>query len=69
VITRVCGSQIAVRSLVRHFIVLIVGLAALGACRGSSQVYTSLGTHAAPLRAQFNQDAGRTRIVILPAPN
>jgi hypothetical protein len=38
-------------------------------CRGPQQSYTPLGTHAFPLRGQFNQDAGRTRILILPAPN
>lgn len=51
---------------------LPVGLLLLflaSSCRGASQDYTRLGPHAAPLRAQFNQDAGRTRIVILPAPN
>jgi hypothetical protein len=46
--------------------VLVVFLAA---CRGPSQGYTSLGPHAFPLRGQFNHDAGKTRIVILPAPN
>jgi hypothetical protein len=41
----------------------------LSACRGPAQNYTSLGPHAFPLRGDFNRDAGRTRIVILPAPN
>jgi hypothetical protein len=42
---------------------------ALASCRGPSQSYTALGPHAFPLRAQFNHDAGKVRIVILPAPN
>jgi hypothetical protein len=41
----------------------------LSACRGASQSYALLGPHASPLRTQFNRDAGKTRIVILPAPN
>jgi hypothetical protein len=44
-------------------------LVLLAACRGPQQAYTSLGPHAFPLRSQFNHDAGRARIVILPAPN
>jgi hypothetical protein len=49
----------------------LVALALLAsqACRGPAQSYASLGAHAFPLRHQFNQDAGKTRIVILPAPN
>jgi len=41
----------------------------LGACRGPQQTYTSFGAGADVLKQQFNADAGRTRIVILPAPN
>jgi hypothetical protein len=48
-------------------LVLLIGV--LSACRGPAQSYLSLGPHAFPLRTQFNQDAGKTRIVILPAPN
>jgi hypothetical protein len=48
---------------------LLAGLLVLQGCRGPAQSYTSLGAHAFPLRHQFNQDAGKTRIVILPAPN
>jgi hypothetical protein len=38
-------------------------------CRGPQQPYTSFGAGAAELKQQFNADAGKTRIVILPAPN
>jgi hypothetical protein len=38
-------------------------------CRGPQQGYTSFTAGAARLKQQFNADAGRTRIVILPAPN
>jgi len=38
-------------------------------CRGAEQGYTSFTAGAARLKQQFNADAGRTRIVILPAPN
>jgi len=38
------------------------------ACRGPVQPYEALAPHVANLRAQFNSDAGRVRIVILPAP-
>jgi len=48
---------------------LAVLLLVFSACRGPSQSYTSLGPHAFPLRHQFNQDSGKARIVILPAPN
>jgi hypothetical protein len=47
----------------------IVVLLAIASCRGPAQSYTSLGPHAFPHRHQFNRDGGRTRIVILPAPN
>jgi hypothetical protein len=40
----------------------------LSSCRGPVQRYESLAPHVANLRAQFNQDAGKVRIVILPAP-
>jgi hypothetical protein len=38
------------------------------ACRGPVQPYESLAPQAANLRAQFNADAGTTRILLLPAP-
>jgi hypothetical protein len=38
-------------------------------CRGPQRAYTSFGAGAAPLKQQFNADAGKTRILILPAPN
>ena len=53
----------------RRAVSLVVVLVGLAACRGPAQIYSSLGAHALPLRHQFNQDAGLTRIVILPAPN
>ena len=40
----------------------------LAACRGPVQRYEALTPQVANLRAQFNQDAGKVRIVILPAP-
>jgi hypothetical protein len=57
-------SRIAGASLVALALLL-----ASQACRGPAQSYASLGAHAFPLRHQFNQDSGKTRIVILPAPN
>jgi hypothetical protein len=62
---------LAVRSLVRSLAVgsLIGGLVLGSACRGPQQKYTSFAVGAAPLRQQFNADAGKTRILILPAPN
>ena len=41
---------------------------ALAACRGPVQPYEVLAPHVANLRAQFNADAGNTRIVLLPGP-
>ena len=52
--------------------VLLVAFGALGAlvaCRGPQQQYTSLPARAEALKQQFNADAGKTRVVILPAPN
>jgi hypothetical protein len=48
--------------------VLLVGVLFLAACRGPVQPYEALTPQVANLRAQFNQDAGKVRIVILPAP-
>jgi hypothetical protein len=53
----------------RARLLCLVLLGFLAACRGPAQSYTSLGAHAFPLRGQFNHDAGKARIVILPAPN
>jgi hypothetical protein len=44
-------------------------LAAALACRGPEQRYQTIAAHVSPLREQFNADAGKTRILILPAPN
>jgi len=43
-------------------------LAVLAGCRGPHQAYTSFGAGAPALKQQFNADAGKTRILILPAP-
>jgi uncharacterized lipoprotein YmbA len=48
---------------------VFVALACLAACRGPQQTYVSLPARAEALKQQFNADAGRARIVILPAPN
>jgi len=53
----------------RSALALVLLACLLSACRGPAQSYVSLEAHAFPLRTQFNQDAGKTRIVILPAPN
>ena len=54
----------AVRALSAVFL-----LAAALACRGPEQRYHTITAHVAPLKEQFNADAGKTRILILPAPN
>jgi hypothetical protein len=41
---------------------------ALAACRGPVQRYEIVSPHAANLRSQFNADAGKVRIVLLPGP-
>jgi hypothetical protein len=56
----------AVRLL--SFLVVLVLLAGSGACRGPALPYRNLTPHASPLREQFNADAGKTRILLLPAP-
>lgn len=38
-------------------------------CRGPEQPYRTITAHVSPLKEQFNADAGKTRILILPAPN
>jgi hypothetical protein len=47
----------------------VVLVAAALACRGPEQRYQTITAHVSPLREQFNADAGKTRILILPAPN
>jgi hypothetical protein len=61
----------AVGSLVRSLAVgsLVGSLALSSACRGPQQPYTAFRAGAAPLKQQFNADAAKTRILILPAPN
>jgi hypothetical protein len=53
------------RSRLPIFLLLVF----LPACRGPQQVYTSLPPRAPALKEHFNADAGKARIVILPAPN
>lgn len=53
----------------RSLLPAVALLVLAGACRGPQQRYTPLAHGAAALKQQFNEDAGRTRIVILPAPN
>ena len=48
--------------------VLLAFVLPLAACRGAVQPYESLAPQVANLRAQFNADAGKVRILLLPAP-
>ena len=48
--------------------VLLVVVLFLAACRGPVQPYEVLTPQVGNLRAQFNRDTGKVRIVILPAP-
>jgi hypothetical protein len=50
--------------------ILLAGLS-LASCRieGKKSEYTPLGTDAAALRAAFNADAGRVRLVVLVSPS
>ena len=41
---------------------------AAAACTRGTHPYTSLGADAAALKAQFNRDAGKVRLVMLVAP-
>ena len=56
------------RSVAAAIAVAIVA-AIIVANRGATQPYESLAPQAANLRAQFNADAGKVRIVLLPAPS
>ena len=47
--------------------VLLLALSA--GCRGPEQPYRTIAGHVSPLKEQFNADAGKTRMLILPAPN
>lgn len=53
--------------VVKRSALLVVALF-LAACRGPVQPYEALAPQVANLRAQFNRDTGKVRIVILPAP-
>ena len=57
-----CGARVRVRLLP------VLLLALLAGCRGPEQPFEPLAPQVANLRAQFNQDAGKVRIIILPAP-
>ena len=57
------------RSIALSLVGTVALLLVIRACNTPAQAYTTLGPQAAPLRAQFNADAGKTRILILPAPN
>jgi hypothetical protein len=48
------------------FVFLLLVL--LAACRGPVRPYESLSPEVANLRAQFNADAGKVRVLLLPAP-
>jgi len=52
--------------MVKRALVLLVLV--LAACRGPVQPHEVLSPQVANLRAQFNNDTGKIRIVILPAP-
>jgi hypothetical protein len=58
-----------VRRPVMRAVLVFACLVFLAACRGPQQPYTTLPSRAEALKQQFNADAGRARIVILPAPN
>jgi hypothetical protein len=51
----------------RLLVILLIVVSA--ACRGPQQKYATLPAGAEALKQQFNADAARTRILILPAPN
>jgi hypothetical protein len=48
--------------------VLLLALAALGSCRAEEPSHREIGRDAWALRAAFNADAGRVRVVVLVAP-
>jgi hypothetical protein len=48
--------------------VVFLLLLLLAACRGPVRPYESLSPEVANLRAQFNADAGKVRVLLLPAP-
>jgi hypothetical protein len=49
-------------------VLLLSTVLSSAACRGPVQAHESLSPDAANLRAQFNADAGKVRILLLPAP-
>lgn len=57
------GARFVVRLLLSAFL-----FALLGGCSGAVQPFEVLAPQVSNLRAQFNKDAGKVRILILPAP-
>jgi hypothetical protein len=56
------------RARALRLLCVVVLLALAGACRGPVLPYRTITAHVSPLREQFNADAGKTRILLLPAP-
>ena len=49
-------------------VILLAAAVLFPSCRGPVQPYEALAPQVANLRAEFNKDAGKVRILILPAP-
>lgn len=56
------------RRAIAAAVAIAIVLAAMAAWRNPTQPYESLWPGVANLRAQFNADAGKVRILLLPAP-
>ena len=59
--------DVVTRPLSRAVVAALL-LAAASACRGPEQPFAPLSPEVANLRADFNADAGKVRILLLPAP-
>ncbi len=56
-------------TVLRSALVLVAGLTAVGIARRAHEPdYTVLDAHSEPLRAAFNADVGKVRILMLVAP-
>ncbi len=56
-------------TMLRSALILLAGLAAVGFARRAHEPdYTVVDTHSEPLRAAFNADVGKVRILMLVAP-
>ena len=56
-------------TVLRSALVLVAGLTAVGfARRAHEPEYTVIDVHSEPLRAAFNADVGKVRILMLVAP-